>query len=1026
MQADRERTLLRRHAQQALRFERLPLLLAAGLLAGFHPAQATGPAQVVSQIRSTRLDPSRAVAIRSVEIEFGPALFDIERGVLIPALTRDGRVTELAFIGQARFRIEPPDEIEADQLELFTGQRSLDAAVESAIFVVANANTVDRLLDGPAPREMHESLLVQAEELHKTWLLKTERRNTGVESAIFKSHVGDEAFRDYFAIWANSHELGPFVYQLDPEDVEQITLASFQPLDVRGWERQRLKREIRIQQRKGHWLNVRLEDLGAWDLWLSSEWEPEGGPAFPANVGFEAEHYEIDLTITRGDRRLEGVARLELITQTSGRRAVPLDLFRDLVVTSVVDGKGRKLFFFRSGKEVVVHLPEPSKAGEKLTLVVTYGGKALKWVGRKSFDLEDTASWHPHCGTIDRASYDVTLRWPKKFDLLASGRLVGGGQEGGYRWERRRLDQPSIAFSFVLGDYLIDRKRFGHIDVTAAFNSSAPARLNRSVRSGVMETVGRSLAYFEQTFGPYPLDHLTVVTLPRKFSQSYLGFLALSDNVLLGSEPSYGLNLELMRDTTIAHEIAHQWWGNVIGWWSYRDQWLSEAMANFSALLYYTHQEGEGSTFLADMSAGWRESLSQTTFEGRTIESLGPVVLGGRLNSSKSGGAYRAIIYRKGAVVLAMLARALGQREFLEMLRSLADAAAQRVLTTDGFIRSLERMSGIDLQGFARQFIYGSGIPQVYYTYGVEPGDDGEWTLRGEARLLADPSFGHQVVRTGDGRWDVRRVVERPDDSIPTALMVPFRLTLADEPGLTSAMRRRNQLRGQLFIRGERDDFEIQTQRQPGKLELDPEGEVLARFYSVDRHRKRGLRYRAQDLMLDGKLDMAEAAYREALDHEAGLPPATDPASWIRDRRTDGRTEDTTIRLSLARLYLDQGQTDRAETELDAVEELLDGDKNQFRMARDSLRSRLEIQRGEYRSAFKRLKKTLRMAAPRHAVRTWRARAWQSRLTSERLAMTDAYVLLAVAAHETGQLSDLQWAIEGARGRGADLSALLD
>ena len=216
-----------------------------------------------------------------------------------------------------------------------------------------------------------------------------------------------------------------------------------------------------------------------------------------------------------------------------------------------------------------------------------------------------------------------------------------------------------------------------------------------------MQTVARSLTFFEETYGPYPMNELTVVTLPRRYSQSYLGFVTLSDSFLRGSAARRPVDLELLRDTTIAHEVAHQWWGNLVGWWSYRDQWLSEAMATYSSLLYYSHVLGEGKNTLPDMSAGWREQLNQTTYEGRTIESLGPIVLGGRLASSLSGSAYHAIVYRKGAVVLAMLARSFGEPKFLAMLRSLVEAASNRVLTTDSFLAAIERMSGDDLDGFA-------------------------------------------------------------------------------------------------------------------------------------------------------------------------------------------------------------------------------------------------------------------------------------------------------------------------------------
>ncbi len=95
-----------------------------------------------------------------------------------------------------------------------------------------------------------------------------------------------------------------------------------------------------------------------------------------------------------------------------------------------------------------------------------------------------------------------------------------------------------------------------------------------------------------------------------------------------------------------------------------------------------------------------------------------------------------------------------------------------------------------------------------------------------------------------------------------------------------------------------------------------------------------------------------------------------------------------------------------------------------FRMQRDTLRSRMDILRGEYGSAYRRLKKSLRMASPRRARVPWRNRVLQMQLNTERTAVTEAYSLLAIAAHETRQNGIFEWALEEAIDRGVDVSRL--
>ena len=387
---------------------RAALALLLGLL-GASQLHAGEPRDLLKAIRSAQLDPTRAVSLKNVELEFGLARLHVRHGTLIPTRAIDGRTLELVLIGQANLRVDPPDAIEAGQLELFTGQRNLDTTVEEAVLVMANQDTVRGLLDRESSNPIEPETWERADALHRRWVAGAERRDTGAESGMFRAIVGDRAYRNYFAVMSSAADIGEFVLIYDPEDAEQVTLAAYNRIDVRGWDRIRLARHIRFQQRKGRYLGVRVEDLGAWDIWLSAPWSNEGVSS-PGSVGFETHHYDLDISIARGSLRLDGTATLQIEAVDSGRRTLSLELFRDMQVHSVVDDRGRELLAFRSGPEVVVHLPEPTRAGDRLSLRVGFGGQVLKWVGRKTYDLESTDNWYPHCGSLDRATYDGHAR----------------------------------------------------------------------------------------------------------------------------------------------------------------------------------------------------------------------------------------------------------------------------------------------------------------------------------------------------------------------------------------------------------------------------------------------------------------------------------------------------------------------------------------------------------------------------------------------------------------------------------------
>jgi hypothetical protein len=999
----------------------------AALLLPLGPAAALEQAAALyDELQLTRLDPARAVVLEQVDIQFGSGRLHVHDGVLVPTQPVAGRTVEWVFVGQARFRFEPPDEIEANQLELFAGQRELDISLESAVMVRADDTPVRELLEHHEPAFLGPSMLQRVEAIHREWLEGAERAANGVRGGVFNALIGDRAFSDYFAIWCRSYEIGDFIYEFDPEDTEPHTLAHFSPLEIRGWDRLRLERHLKYQQKRGRWLDTRIQDMGDWDIWLSGPWDPSGklGEASP---GFEAEHYELDATIGRDETTIQGRATLDVISLEAGRRVIPLELFRDLRAETVHVETDEPLFFFRSGGDLMVVLNEPSSVGQRIRLEIVYQGKALRWVDRKMFDLEDTANWYPHCGTTDRATYDVTLRWPRGLDLLASGRVVESGRDGRKRWQRRVLDEPAIAFSFVMGRFEIERAQAGHVELEVAFNRSGPHRLSAGVRSEMIDAIRRSLTYFEETFGPYPLDHLTVVTLPRRYSQSFLGFITLADSILPPNIPPGGAEMNWYRSTTVAHEVAHQWWGNMIGWSSYRDQWLSEAMANYSAMQFWSDTEEGGAAFFSELSAGWRRTLNQTTPVGRTVESLGPIVLGVRLNSTLADNGYRAIVYRKGAVVLSMLARIVGKRPFSEMMRSLTEVASNHVVSTATFVEALEHMSGLDLSDFARRYIYGTGIPEVYYDYGISGDPENGWTIEGQAHLVASATY-EQAVRTfGQRRWDVVRTVRPRNTAAKGSLVVPYRIVLDDgrpasEP---DTARRLPAEQGNLTLDGSGDRFTLKTQTRPLGLALDPRGEILAGFYSAQTHPKKVAALQAESLLIGGDFSGAEAHYRRALEAPAGKPDkAAFTLAWMQPSPVQQKRDDALTHLRLARLALDRGDETLARREIEAAVAILGPDSHALRIERAALEGRIDLRNGDYSSAFKRSKKALRLFSPRRQQRYWRLRGWQAQVGADWPATTDVLAILAVAAFETGHNQELRWALEGAKDRGVDLSVL--
>src|SRR6185436_14560958 len=209
-------------------------------------------------------------------------------------------------------------------------------------------------------------------------------------------------------------------------------------------------------------------------------------------------------------------------------------------------------------------------------------------------------------------------------------------------------------------------------------------------------------------------------------------------------------------------------------------QWISEAMANYAAVLFGRNRLDWKDHWGLRPTSNWQDELLGELPDGRVIESVGPVVLGARLISSRASGAYQPIVYKKGAVILDMLARSLGQDDFPKVLRQIVKVAANASLSTEDFLLLIERITSADLDPFARQYVYGTGLPEVFYTYRFEPAGEGKWAVKGTARQNAPYRYRYRVVKADRGGFDVAR--ERLDQIQveSSALVVPVTISIYD------------------------------------------------------------------------------------------------------------------------------------------------------------------------------------------------------------------------------------------------------
>jgi aminopeptidase N len=241
--------------------------------------------------------------------------------------------------------------------------------------------------------------------------------------------------------------------------------------------------------------------------------------------------------------------------------------------------------------------------------------------------------------------------------------------------------------------------------------------------------------------------------------------------------------------------VAHQWWGNRVTASYYRDGWLMESLANISALMYVEKSRGPHATEL--MLDSYRSDLLDKAPGGQTVESLGPIVFGLRLENSQVPSAYRTITYGKGAWIMQMLRRRMGDERFGAMLAEVLKRYDHRSVNNEEF-RALAAQflpahsDDPQLVSFFEQWVYGTGIPALKLS----------WTVKGKAPNV-------RVVAT----------LTQTDVVEDFTALAPVEIQPAHGPPITRWVRTSN----------EPVTFTVALNQAPAKVVLDPHQSVLRR-----------------------------------------------------------------------------------------------------------------------------------------------------------------------------------------------------
>lgn len=700
--------------------------------------------------------PSETYTVTNLTIKRDVGVMTLRSGSVSFLPPVQGRVAVGVFVGEGEFNLTPTFWIEKDYLKFVTQKEAISETFNRAIFCFsddtyqeikkqgqtasADGRIADTLRDfqkrtrrnTDRPRSMTESLLsgedvenVEAELLNGLYNPK--------RAPFFNAYIFGKKYND-------------LRFHVRPDGVMPQLPAP---------------EEVAL---------INVDPLGKEDgiLYLSHfENEVKEGRASSAEDKriIDAEHYRIETAI-RGEK-LVASAEMTFKALADGDRVVGFGLLPTLRVTRVTMSAGEINFIQEKKNDdsaFYAILPEPTVKGRQYKMTIEYqGDKVLEDAGGGSFFVGARTSWYPSVNAFtDRATFDLTFKVPSKYTLVSVGKLVKEGKEENLAVTQWVSDIPLAVAGFNYGDFkkktVTDDKTNYQIEGYATTNlpdylrnaesigGMAPSRL----MDKTMAEAQLSIRIFNHWFTPAPYGRVAITQQPDfNFGQSWPSLVYLPLSAFLDSTQRWqliGMNsgfTDFIQEVT-SHEVAHQWWGHIVGWSSFHDQWLSEGFADFSASLYLQYTEPKLDKYLRFWDQSRKTILEKDAYGHRPTD-VGPIWAGLRLNTAKSPGIYNRLVYPKGGYVLHMLRwmmydRQTGDQKFIAMMHDFVKSHSNDNASTESFKAIAEKhmTQNMDMDGnkrldwFFLQWVYGTEVPRYRFDYTLTPESDGKILLTGK------------------------------------------------------------------------------------------------------------------------------------------------------------------------------------------------------------------------------------------------------------------------------------------------------
>ena len=468
---------------------------------------------------------------------------------------------------------------------------------------------------------------------------------------------------------------------------------------------------------------------------------------YPGDSNIDVTYYKLDLTVTANPNYLLGRVTVNARVAQSQINSFYLDLVNALTVSSVTLSGGNLSFSQPSNSnQLVITLNRNYSLGESFSVVISYAGVPTSGNGlisSASFSFYDQSAgkivisslsepygardWWPSKDTpADKVdSSDVWITADSSYTSVSNGKLIDVVNNGNgtktYKWHNS-YPIANYLISIAVSYYAIYQSTFQYAPgkTFPIIHYSYPERLTPA-RKALLDKTKDMMQIYSDKFGTYPYTR-------EKYAHAEFAWSGGMEHQTCTSLGGGAMNSEMV----IAHELAHQWFGDKVTCKDWQNIWLNEGFASYCECIYREAKYG---------SADFNSYVSN--FMTRAKTATGTIYVQNINDENEIFNSARS--YKKGAMVLHMLRGIVGDANFFEIMKEYANepGLAYNVATTEDFQRIAERVSGMNLNYFFHEWIYSENYPKYTFGWSYKQVSGNNYTLRIRAvqKTNTNPTF---------------------------------------------------------------------------------------------------------------------------------------------------------------------------------------------------------------------------------------------------------------------------------------------